>query len=481
MNKKIKRILSIMLIINFYSVAEPTKIISLTNKEVQADTTSIYLKSLSINKADIDFNSDKTYYSVNVDDSVDEVKITAKPKSDDSKVKVNDSIVDSNDKYRKLIELDSGENIIKIKVENDDNKSKTYTLIITRGKSNSDDVYLSDISLSEGKINFKKETSTYNIEAKSQTDSITIKAKPEDSNDIVKIDGVKVNEDSGYKQTVYLDKGKSEIIVEVENKKEKKRSYKLNITRQDDLNRIEAGNIYLDFIRLSDAEVNISKTKTAYDVKVKENVDLMTIQAEPESTEYMVEINGDAVEESEDYKKDVRLNRDKTEIQIKVEDFNNNKRIYTLNVYKGEIPSTLTDSKIESENENNKISKINQWIQVDNKWQYNDSTGQPLRNSWFYDRNGGKSYYLKADGSMATGWLSNNGHWYYLNESGAMQIEWKLINGEWYYFDSEGIMKTGWILDSNKKYYYLQENGVMAKSTIINGYKLGADGSWIKR
>lgn len=41
-------------------------------------------------------------------------------------------------------------------------------------------------------------------------------------------------------------------------------------------------------------------------------------------------------------------------------------------------------------------------------------------------------------------------------------------------------MQTGWIKDFNGKYYYLNSNGAMAYSTIVDGYKLGANGARIK-
>ena len=103
--------------------------------------------------------------------------------------------------------------------------------------------------------------------------------------------------------------------------------------------------------------------------------------------------------------------------------------------------------------------KASQWVQVNGVWQYNDAIGNPIKNSWFADRNYGKTYYLQANGNMATGWLSNNGKWYYLGMDGAM--------------------RTGWILDGSK-YYYLNSDGSMASNTTISGYKLGADGAWIR-
>ncbi|BCZ49038.1 hypothetical protein psyc5s11_51050 [Clostridium gelidum] len=460
MNKNIKRIIALTLIMGIYSAVEPTKYINLTSTQVQADTASIYLESLSVNKADINFDSNKTNYSANVGGDETEIKITANPKSEDSEVVINGDVVDASEKYKKTIHLDQGENVIKIKVANNDSMSKTYTLIVTKGVSNSDDIYLNIISLSEGTINFQKEAKTYDIDVKSESDKIKIKAKPEDNNDIIRINGTSVTEDGGYEETINLEKGKNQVIVEVENKKGKKRSYILNITRKDNSGGVAQDNIYLDLIKVSDTQINVSKDKTTYDVAVKENIDGTTIQAEPESTKYMVEINGDAVEESKNYEKNVVLNNYKTEVKVKIEDSNNKKRIYTLNIYKGKIPATaaITNNTTTSTATNNSAGlKVNQWVQVNNKWQYNDETGNTIKNSWFYDRSYGKTYYLQVDGSMATGWLSNNGKWYYLG--------------------NDGGMKTGWILDGSK-YYYLYSDGAMAYSTTVSGYNLGSDGVW---
>lgn len=459
MRKNIKRTVALMLIISIYSIMEPIKYINLITSKVQADTTSIYLKSLSISNADIDFDSDKTNYSIVVEDTVNEVKITAKPKSDDSVVKINGDIVDSSDKYRKTLDLDDGGNVIKIIVENSDDLSKTYTLNITRGKLNSDNLYLNNIIINQGNINFQKETSSYDINVKSNIDKILIKAKPEDDNYTVKIDGTAVGEDDEYKQTVNLEKGKNEVIIQVENKKKKKRDYKINIVREEDVSGGETqDNIYLDFIKLSEGgEVNISKAQTLYNVQVGENVDTISIHAEPESTKYMVEIRGDSVEESDNYtKRDIKLYKGKNEIKIKIEDLNNRKRIYTLNIYKGKMPTDLNETSAAISNSNN--IKTNQWIQTNGKWEYVDFIGNTIKNSWFYDKNLGHNYYLQADGSMTTGWLLNN--------------------SKWYYFGIDGAMKTGWILYGNK-YYYLYNDGSMAHSTVINGYKLSEDGAWI--
>ena len=120
---------------------------------------------------------------------------------------------------------------------------------------------------------------------------------------------------------------------------------------------------------------------------------------------------------------------------------------------------TNTASTTPSTATNVSTVKANQWVQANGIWQYNDAIGNPIKNSWFYDRNYGKNYFLQADGTMATGWLNYSGKWYYMGMDGAMKTGWQLVNGTWYYLDSQGVM---------------------AYNTTIDGYKLGTNGAWVK-
>ena len=108
--------------------------------------------------------------------------------------------------------------------------------------------------------------------------------------------------------------------------------------------------------------------------------------------------------------------------------------------------------------------------------------------TWSYYNNGAKAtgwvqagawYYLNANGIMQTGWVNDNGTWYYCNASGAMQTGWLLDGSTWYYLQANGAMKTGWLND-NGTWYYLNANGSMAANTTVDGYKLGANGAWIR-
>lgn len=97
---------------------------------------------------------------------------------------------------------------------------------------------------------------------------------------------------------------------------------------------------------------------------------------------------------------------------------------------------------------------------------------------WIKDKNNAWSY-NNIDGTKATGWLNDNGVWYYLNNYGIMQTGWIKDGADWYYLNQSGAMQTGWFKDNNGLWYYLESSGKMAYNTIIDGYKLSSNGSWI--
>lgn len=265
--------------------------------------------------------------------------------------------------------------------------------------------------------------------------------------------------------------------------------YKIRVkcTSSDDDDDNVEDNVYLKSISLSDGDIDFSKKTSTYDVKVSESVKDITITAKPdcdsdEYDDYEVKIDGTEVDESDKFRREVSLSKGKNTIKITVKDDDDNKRTYTLNITRGTSSSTNND---DNNSESATDKKTNQWINNNGVWQYNDSLGNPLKNTWFYDRTSGKNYYLQADGSMATGWLFNNGRWYYLNPisngtRGAMQTGWQYINGSWYYLDGSGVMQTGWFRDWSGTAYYLNSNGSMKTGWLLDGgkwYYLNSNGA----
>ena len=51
--------------------------------------------------------------------------------------------------------------------------------------------------------------------------------------------------------------------------------------------------------------------------------------------------------------------------------------------------------------------------------------------------------------------------------------------GMWYYLKPSGAMANGWT-QVDGKWYFLRADGVMMYNTIVNGYKIGNNGEWIK-
>jgi len=269
---------------------------------------------------------------------------------------------------------------------------------------------------------------------------------------------------------VYSSKPSSDV--EYEDDDDVTSEYKLKIKytgstsdSDDEDNADDYDDIYLKKLSVGGQSISLSKSKVNYSYTVASDVDEVSIKAEPEDEDYTVTIDDEEVDDDDNYKTSVDLDKGVNEIEIVIENEDDDEeRVYTLKITRGSTTSTGTSTGTNttttpSTATNVSTVKANQWVLVNGKWIYNDSTGNPIKNSWFADRNYGKTYYLQADGTMATGWLNNGGKWYYLG--------------------ADGAMRTGWILDGGK-YYYLYADGTMAYNTTINGYKLGSSGAWVK-
>lgn len=256
---------------------------------------------------------------------------------------------------------------------------------------------------------------------------------------------------------VYYNKPDTDVRYDDDNDVASEYTLKVKYTGTDDSTTATADDydeIYLDRLSVNGESISLSETKILYTYNVASNVDKVIIKAVPEDTDYTVRVNDSKIYKDDNYRTNISLKTGLNEIPIKVENEDNNDiRVYTLKIMRG-------DSTSGASNDATSTGKISKWIQENGAWKYYDATGNMLRNTFFYDRNYGKTYYLLGDGSLA--------------------LLWKNINGRWYCFGNDGSMKTGWILD-NGKYYYLYSDGSMAANTTIGFYRLGADGAWITR
>lgn len=506
MNKNLKKIIAVALTIGTVSAVAPaTEYNFLATKAYASDDndksslSKLRLETSSGSNIQL-YESDSYKSSEKVDsDDVSEGE-TYYAKTTSSKINVSTSGVTS--KYIRVfkgtsssskgyktsndISLSSGTNTITVKIYSeepsgtpklgdDDNEIGKYTIKVkctSSGSSDDDDdssssqdsIYLSSISLSDGDIDFSKKTSSYNVTVGSSVDEISIKAKPEDEDYTVEINGSSVDEDDNWKKTIDLDKGKNKITITVEDDDDNKRTYTLNVTRGAASTTTDK--IYLDTLKVGATSLTLSEDKMAYNLKFGSNTEKVQIYADPKDSDYTVTIDGTTVDDDDSYKKTVELKEDKvTTFKVKVKNSSGTEQVYTLNIGRGDVkssdfPTINTGNNAnggQTDNTINNNANTNKWVVVNGYWQYNDAKGVALKNQWFYDSNYGKDYYLTENGNMQTGWL--------------------LYGGDWYYLGSDGAKKTGWQYDGSA-WYYMDARGVMQKNTVIGGYRLLANGAW---
>ena len=449
-----------------------------TTESSYEDSTQdpVYLKNLSLNKGDITFLKQRTTYNVKVASSVSEIRITAEPEDDSARVRIDGSLVDEDDNYKKTISLDNGKNEIKIKVTDSKDNQRVYTLNITRGSAsdsnNNSDVNLSSLELDEADLDFSEDKTSYEVDVDEDVSRIEVTAEPEDEEYLVTINGDEVNSGDDYMKKVSLSKGKNTIKVVVEDEVEdEKKTYTITVNRGT----------------VKDDDDN-DKSENQDSSKEESNESL--------NGEGWVKVDGDWKYKDENGK------------------FITNKWLYDKE--QGVYCYLKEDGY-----------RATGWLQEGGNWFLLDSKGAMLT-GWQYT--GGQWYYLQPSGEMKTGWLkeekviedttssaeeenktdaqnSSNTSvtdkteaenseekkeenkvktktietWYYLQSSGAMKTGWLLDGDKWYYMNLNGAMQTGWIIDNNSK-YYLDKSGSMVTGTqTIEGkeYKFATNGALI--
>lgn len=520
MNKRIKRIIAMALVLGTFSAVSPTQFDILTTKAYASDNTDkdYGIENLEVrktNSSDEDDDDSLTMYSnsdykdsITFDRSQYDYYVKTAASSINLKItkvsgctykifkKGNSKAYSSADD----LELKSGDNVFEIRTydtgdfdEKNIEKNQLRCYEIHVEKKGASSISLEDIKLSEGKINFSKNTYSYNVEVDSDIDKIKVTADPEDEDNTVKINDKEVTDHDFFRREISLDKGKNTITIKVYDEAESNKTYTLNIYRGTTATATKATveygpndykqpNVYLEGLKLNNGDINLDfkKNVSIYNVKVDSSVDQMYVSATPDESNYKVQINNKKLTGDNQYEATLNnLASGENTFTIKVTDTDDNSRNYTLNIYRGaEIPAKNIETNT-ANNSSQTEAKANQWVEVSGKWQYNGTDGKPLKNQIFYDPNYMQNYYVDTNGFMTTGWQSFNGKYYYGNNSGAIVKGWLQLGTTWYHLDtSTGAMDTGWFQDG-VKWYYLNSDGSMARDTYIGGFKLGSDGAWI--
>ena len=220
----------------------------------------------------------------------------------------------------RTVNLSYGQNTFKLIVKSEKGTTRTYTINITRKDTRSSNNNLSSLSVSAGKINFNKNTTTYNIDTKSDVTSATISATLEDQ---------KSTFVSGYApRTVSLKEGFNSFQIKVKNEKGTVKTYKINITREDGKSR----NNNLKDLTLSTGNITFDKNNLNYNVTVEYEIEKLTINATPEDSKAKVT-----------YQKENTLKVGENKITISVEAENKGTKNYTITVTRKEQGKKLSN------------------------------------------------------------------------------------------------------------------------------------------
>ena len=177
------------------------------------------LASLEVKNYNIDFDKDKTNYTLIVENTVDALEVVAKAVEDSATIEITGNN-----------ELVSGTNTINITITGKDKTTKTYSINVIKkaseeeAKESTSNVYLGKLEVKGHDINFDQKIDYYDIKIDSDVEVLEITAKPSDDQATVKING-----NSNLKN-----KSKIEIVVSATDGSSK--TYILNIQKANSKN-----------------------------------------------------------------------------------------------------------------------------------------------------------------------------------------------------------------------------------------------------
>lgn len=242
------------------------------------------LSTLKLSSGNLKFNANTTQYNLTVANNVSKVDITA-------------TLADSKAKFvsgfgPRSVNLNTGNNVVYIKVMSENGQVKTYTLNINReyNKNENEDkkpsgndeklssnVNLKDIHLSSGNLKFHKDRTIYVVTVASDITEITIDATLEDSKS--KIEGL------GKKK---LEFGSNEFIIKVTAQDKTVKEYKLKIIRKDETIQDELS-IVEDIVVKG---YNINFDSSIHEYLIETNEKKLNIEVFLSNTDYHYEILG---------------------------------------------------------------------------------------------------------------------------------------------------------------------------------------------
>lgn len=215
--------------------------------------------------------------------------------------------------------LSCGANAFTLKVTPEYGSSKNYTVKINRKCDTN--VYLSGITVSEGKLDpeFVKTTTGYTVKVNKDVKTISITGQKSSSTQKV----------TGNVNNKVLKYGSNKIELTVTNQTGAKQVYTVNVIKEDNRDK----NTFLSSLSLSSGNINFDKNTFEYETKVLNKIEKIEVLAIPEQETSVVTVKGaDKLKEGENT------------ISIEVKAESGKKQLYTVKVTRLKVGETLGDN-----------------------------------------------------------------------------------------------------------------------------------------
>lgn len=243
------------------------------------------LNNLVVAGYDLDkaFDPNTTNYKVTVESNVTEVKLSAELTPSEEKQKVLSSFV-KNYGPRTVKKLAYGDNKVLIKVRAENEKVRTYTVIVNRIDDRDPNNNLKTLEISNGRYKFDKDITSYIINVENNVSVVSVKAEAESEK--AKIE---------FPAKVELKEGGNRFSIKVTAENEKEKEYKITINRlREGITVEEVENIsYLKSLIVINRNINFNQKTTEYEIPITTETEV-TFQYELfEDIEGTIELKGD--------------------------------------------------------------------------------------------------------------------------------------------------------------------------------------------
>lgn len=223
------------------------------------------LESLKISGIDINFSSDKTQYSAEID--ADKVVIEAQATNDKAKI--------SGTGTKKI---NYGKNNINVVVTAENGLTKTYTISITRKDNRSSNNNLESLNISDGRLTYDKNLTEYTVTVPNKVEEIEFSYELSDPKSKAELIG-----------NTNLSVGENKFTIKVTAENESIKEYNITVIRNEEPEIISSNEISNIIIKGHELEFN--PTKKEYTIKTNDKMlDIEVILKDNNST-YEIEGN----------------------------------------------------------------------------------------------------------------------------------------------------------------------------------------------